>query len=273
MEHFEQDKGRVREKSVYLLHLDTPRIIIISSVVIGVIVVSFLLGMNFIKKGDAEAVTADNMMVQEKSDFFQTNNIPAPPSDDDSLFSAEKNPVNEKIPAKETNTILAETESKVKPDVFNSENINEIITPAVKETKPAKKINVVSVEPSEKKAVKKTVKRKKQVSRVAIRPVKKKHVKKQQRVVPVVAEKKKHIKNGPHYAVQVASYDKHSTAMNEIDRLKKEKYSAYISNTMVGSTRFYRVRIGPVSSKKNALSLLKEVNKDSRYKDSYMIKE
>ena len=124
-----------------------------------------------------------------------------------------------------------------------------------------------------KKAVKKTVKRKKQVSRVAIRPVKKKHVKKQQRVVPVVAEKKKHIKNGPHYAVQVASYDKHSTAMNEIDRLKKEKYSAYISNTMVGSTRFYRVRIGPVSSKKNALSLLKEVNKDSRYKDSYMIKE
>ena len=53
MDQFNIPHQKVKEKSVYMLHLDAARIILISAAVIGIIIVSFLLGMNFIKGGDA----------------------------------------------------------------------------------------------------------------------------------------------------------------------------------------------------------------------------
>jgi hypothetical protein len=66
MEQFDIPHQRIKEKSVYLLHLDAARIILISSAIIGIIIVSFLLGMNFVKGGDV----AKTLMT--KNDIFDS---------------------------------------------------------------------------------------------------------------------------------------------------------------------------------------------------------
>jgi len=48
MENFDfNEKPVAKEKNVFLLHLDIPRIILICAVLIGIVVTTFLLGMNF----------------------------------------------------------------------------------------------------------------------------------------------------------------------------------------------------------------------------------
>jgi high-affinity K+ transport system ATPase subunit B len=55
MEDFatKEQKG-IKEKSIYILHLDTPRIIILSSVIIGLVIIAALIGMNINKQDQRE---------------------------------------------------------------------------------------------------------------------------------------------------------------------------------------------------------------------------
>ena len=68
MEQFDIPHQRIKEKSVYLLHLDAARIILISSAIIGIIIVSFLLGMRFIRGGDGAKTLIKNP--QDLLEFF-----------------------------------------------------------------------------------------------------------------------------------------------------------------------------------------------------------
>ncbi|HEY1406262.1 MAG TPA: hypothetical protein VF857_06620, partial [Spirochaetota bacterium] len=66
MEQFNQQENRpVKEKSVYLLHLDGPRILILSALVIGLITIAVLIGMKITEGGKSEEILAQNDSLME----------------------------------------------------------------------------------------------------------------------------------------------------------------------------------------------------------------
>jgi cell division septation protein DedD len=121
MEHFEGNQGKVREKSMYLLHLDTPRMIILGSVVVGLLVIAFLFGMNFIGNGgNSKVATGDILSGGGKDMALLDQNIPAPPhggiepeSDLAALPEAEK-ASNKKEPAHTARKHRAKSQSQKK---------------------------------------------------------------------------------------------------------------------------------------------------------------
>jgi len=271
MENFDhQQQGNVREKQFYLLHLDTPRIIIVSSVIIGLIVISFLMGMNFIGDNEnSQQIAATKTFGTEKSANLLDESIPSPPHE-----NLDKNPFEEKIlPGDEKSQVALKDlkkeekagEKTASADVLSSEEINEIIPPLPEEKKRiAKK--------------KKVVKKKKKSSRVARKKKssKKRVAKKKKRrgrVIEVSDNTFRRTKSRSGYAVQVCSFDTKNKAKREAGRLRKMNYDTYIENSRVSGKRYYRVRVGPVSSKKKAIRLLNDIQGIDRYRASYMIKE
>ena len=100
MEDFatKEQKG-IKEKSIYILHLDTPRIIILTSVIIGLVIIAALIGMNINKQDqkDNESFAHDNAVLEnlttdssEKPNIPE-NNIDSPLNSDNIL----KNKINE----------------------------------------------------------------------------------------------------------------------------------------------------------------------------------
>jgi len=75
------------------------------------------------------------------------------------------------------------------------------------------------------------------------------------------------------FAIQVVSHDTKVKALNEIKKLKKLNYKAFIENSVVNGRKYFRVRIGPIASKQKALRTLNEIQNLNRYEESYMIKE
>ncbi len=79
MEHFEEfhQKG-VKEKNMYTVNLDTPRIIIVASVAIGVIIISFLLGMNLYKSHEKppDALAQRDSLLDLPTDSISAVKIP-----------------------------------------------------------------------------------------------------------------------------------------------------------------------------------------------------
>ena len=72
----------VKEKNLYLLQLNTPRVIILVSAIIGVIIVSFLIGMNFTKEDNSKKMSRGNIIIDEPKglDLFKRN-VPNLPDD------------------------------------------------------------------------------------------------------------------------------------------------------------------------------------------------
>ncbi|MGL4369294.1 MAG: hypothetical protein ACRCUT_06440, partial [Spirochaetota bacterium] len=63
MEQFENQQphnANVKEKSVYLLHLDGARILILSAITIGLLTVAFLIGMKISGEDRNEDILAQN---------------------------------------------------------------------------------------------------------------------------------------------------------------------------------------------------------------------
>jgi cell division septation protein DedD len=279
MEHFETNPNDVKQKSVYLLHLDTPRIVLISSLIIGLIVVSFLIGMNFVEKnGDAASSLAQNdlFLNDQKGADLMNENIPGPPRggetaklDDDKVLFPE--PGVKKTDSDPGVTAAVNQES---PDVLNSDSIKEIIPPAA-ENKGVSERETKKVEKrsgSHEKIAHKGESSKK--NRAA--KSNKKESKKGNRVVEVSSSRLD--KTGAPaghdgFFIQVASYDKKARALSEIEQLKEMKYDAAIERSMVDGKEFFRVRIGPLESREKADGLLKSIQENSRYEDSYIIRE
>ncbi len=281
-----------KEKNMYILHLDTPRIIIISSVMVGLIVLSILTGMNISRQGEKENEIFsqeneifDSLINENKKDIntydnniiehpvekgivlkdLDIDNKNQPPQlsqstikDDPLKNSSIKNFEDSLYDKSTTNTI---TSNNVKPaDILTHENIESFLPPIKKITKskPKKSVKKIAKKHSSKKRKKR---------------------KKKQRVVEV-ASKKTHKSSfatpktdRSHYAIQVASFDKKSKALSEVNRLERMRYNAYIAKGKVNGKNYYRVRVGPIFSRKKATNLLDEIQYDEEYEESFMVKE
>jgi cell division septation protein DedD len=285
MENFDPKPNAVKEKNLYIVHLDTPRIIILSSVVIGIITAAFLFGMSFMKEdkpGSKEFTISGMNFDDSKTADMLGADIPPIPGEgfvegasDDKIAVLDENKNNSAIIEESSsakNTEIASGKDEIrqaKSDILTNENIKEIIPPARNKNKIVSKTE-------------KTVKHDKKTEsnntkRIAAKDNKKAEIKRdssnsKSRIYEVssnVDEKKGY----DSYAVQVASYGSLSQAENEKALLKSKRFDAYIDKGVVNGKNYFRVRIGPVSSSKKAYDLLNDVQSDSRYAASYMVKE
>jgi len=284
MENFDPKPNAVKEKNLYIVHLDTPRIIILSSVIIGIIAAAFLFGMSFMKDdkpGSKELnVSGMNFNDHKTADILGSEIPPAPgegieegtvedkisATDDHKNNTAIKDDI--KLP-RGNEMALAKGEIKHdKSDVLTNENIKEIIPPAAEKKKSSKKPEKIAKH--EKKHEQGTN------QKVAIKDKKKTETKNDNTGKSKIYEVSRDIrekKGSDSYSVQVASYDTLAKAESEKLNLKSKKFDAYIDKGSVNGKNYFRVRIGPVSSSKKAADLLNEVQSDSRYASSYMVRE
>jgi cell division septation protein DedD len=276
MEHFDGINHKVKEKSVYVLQLDSARIVLISAAAIGLIIASFLLGMNFIK-GDKNGLSlshSDPLDGQKELDFLK-NNIPSQPDNDDMKPADEKfepmAAVEPKEAQKDGNLPGVDPKKSDASERIAGDAINEAPT-GIKE-EPSKKI--ASEKP-------KKLRKKSRLSNLAKsgeHEGKKAAPAKKRRKSSVVEVSAKSTEIDPvdrqsmNYAVQVAAFDRKSQARAEVDELKNMNYDAHIDSTLVDGKRFYQVKIGPFSAKKRALSLLNELQKEPRYENSFLTRE
>ncbi|PKL17661.1 MAG: hypothetical protein CVV49_09980 [Spirochaetae bacterium HGW-Spirochaetae-5] len=285
MENFDPKPNAVKEKNLYIVHLDTPRIIILSSVVIGIITAAFLFGMSFMKEdkpGSKEFTISGMNFDDSKTADMLGADIPPIPGEgfvegaaDDKIAAVDENKNNTAIIDESSSTKSSEIAAgnaeigHAKSDILTNENIKEIIPPAGNKSKIVSKTE-------------KVVKHDKKIEssntkKIAAKDNKKTDVKhdssnSKSRVYEVsrnVDEKKSY----DSYAVQVASYGTLSQAEHEKALLKSKRFDAYIDKGVVNGKNYFRVRIGPVSSSKKAYDLLNDVQSDSRYAASYMVKE
>ena len=285
MENFDPKPNGVKEKNLYIVHLDTPRIIILSSVIIGIITAAFLLGMTFVKddKQDSRNFANSSMNFDENraADLLKTD-IPPMSIDGDNynaiVDTAADTAVNtavnksnvsaneeDKAPL-ETNIASDRDEIKNdKGDIFTNADIKEIIPPANEKDRPSKQ---------EKKTAANTRDNNK---KVAVKDNKKSDAKQtnanDKSKVYGVSRNAESKKNQGTFSVQVASYDNISKAEHEREILKSKKYDAFIDKGLVNGKNYFRLRVGPVSSSKEAYSLLNDLQGDSRYAESYIVTE
>ncbi len=284
MEHFDPKPNAVKEKNLYILHLDTPRIIIITSVIVGIIAAAFLFGMSFIKedKSATKELSISGMNFDDKKTAEVIgSDIPPVPGD-----GAEENSLDDKITAVDdagNNSAIKDdakpprandiADSKkngahLKDDVLTNENIREIIPPAKKQKSSQKSEKVA------KKERKSSHDDGKKIAKKETRKIEDRHARSNNKSGIYEVSRDVDEKRGSGaYSVQVASYDTMSKAEHEKSVLKSKRFDAYIDKGLVNGKNYYRVRIGPVSSSKKAIDLLHEVQGDPRYSGSYMVKD
>ncbi len=288
MENFDPKPNAVKEKNLYIVHLDTPRIIILTSVVIGIIAAAFLFGMSFMKddKPGSKELTVSGMNFDDnKTADMIGADIPPIPTETveegvtgDKITALDDNKTNsvvkeENKAAQGNEIITAKADIKnTKGDVLTNENIKEIIPPASKNKSSKKSDKIVK---NDKKSDQKNTQNNSR--KIAAKDKKKSDenhdlTNRKNRIYEVsndVREKK----SFDSYAVQVASFDTLSKAEHEKSILKSKRFDAYIDKSLVNGKNYFRVRIGPLSSSKKAYDLLNDVQSDSRYASSYMVKE
>lgn len=283
MENFDPKPRGVKEKNLYILHLDTPRIIIIGSVIIGIITAAFLFGMSFMKDSKSGskdfAVSGMNFHDEKTADILKSE-IPPVPSEgadegniDDKISGGEE--PKDQLAAKETpgKSEMASVKDAVKHekgDILTNENIREIIPPVEKHKAASGTGKIAKTE-------KKADRKKESHKAVAAKDRKDSNEKHETQAgkskIYEVSRDVNEKKSYNSFAVQVASYDTMSRAEQEKNLLKSKRYDAYIDKSMVNGKNYFRVRIGPVASSKKAYELLTEIQKDSRYAASYMVRE
>ena len=282
MEHFEGRQGNVdvKEKSIYTLHLDTPRIIIVASIVLGLVAVSFLVGMNLLKDN---AVQTTNMTASELIANGASQNIMEPRDNTEAALIKDQSSalLGDKLifPDAENNSAKKNEPITVNEPVNVSEANTKTILPSAipnvvsepKNIEPAKKAKkdkiakVAKTSPKDTPA-KDTAKNEKPKKK---KTVAKAETKNNSTVEPVASSK---MQSGS-FAIQIASYDQRSKAVSEIENLKNLSYNAYLDNTSVDGKQFFRVRIGPLLSREKASVILDELHENSRYSDSYIVKQ
>lgn len=284
MEQFDIPHQRIKEKSMYLLHLDAARIILISAAIIGIIIVSFLLGMGFVRgvDGPKTLITNNDMFDSQKELDLLKNNIPGL-ADEDELSKAldDKAGIYNEEKAKgsgepDKNFIYGEGYDKSAAsknesmDMLTRDNIYEAARAEKNLKKKASSGNIYAKKDSRHEdAIDKPAKKS------AHKNAPKKRKSRRSRIVAVAGDGSEHRKANQSgaFAIQVASYDKKVNAKSEIRSLKEMNYDAFIDEAQIKGKQYYRVRIGPLASKKKALDLLKTVQENEKYHESYMVQE
>jgi cell division septation protein DedD len=277
MEDFatKEQKG-IKEKSIYILHLDTPRIIILTSVIIGLVIISALIGMNINKQDqkDNGSFAHNNALLEnlgvdinEKTEISENSNIEPPlnndnilknKENDNSIITADNSKPKDNLPANQATFGNGNNNASKEPasDILTHENIETIIPPAH-----------VLKKSDQKKSVKKSNEK---------HPDKTKDSSKRKSVVEVSSmdkSLKESEKEKNYFSIQVAAFDKKSKALSEINNLENKKYNAYVDSAKVNGKTFYKVMVGPIYSKKKAIDLLDELSANKRYEESYIIKK
>ena len=292
MENFEQNSDNVKTKSIYHLHLDGKRIALVSSVLAGVLIISFLLGMSFVK----DDVTPNSNLSQIENSLPNENFAQMP--NDDIIAGGDIDKLDrsdmDKISSIEDNSPILlddkKTDSLNKNTIVKNETVDLVTGDDIAEVVPVAKKKSIAKKAVSKKSVAKTIKpkskkRSKVKSYIGQKPSKKKQrvakkIKKKKRsshVVPVSYEhrsaKRSVKKSGVSYVVQVASYDRRSKATSELRKLKKMRYDGFVNRRVIDGKTFYRVRIGASLSKTQARKLLGNLQVMKRYEDSYMVRD
>lgn len=248
MENFNSEYD-VKEKSMYLLHLDTTRIVILSSVLIGIIAVSFLIGMNINSKSGDVFSASDTQKSEILDEFNSSSN-----EDIEKLLNStddEKSDLDESMADLDGTSLLPENTEAVIPPKTTTKSPEPVV---VKEKpKPVKKSTPV------KNTVKETSK--KTVKAVSYTPSKPKTVS-----TPSTATTE-------GFTVQIAAFDSISKAQNESTSINKLNYNSFIDKAVVNGKTFYRVKIGPLATKKEAIDILNNIQSNSKYSDSYIVTE
>jgi cell division septation protein DedD len=276
----------LKEKNLYILHLDSPRIIILSCVMILLLVAVLLIGMNINKYTDKDKENfandngnnsgmIDNLLSGNKGNINpMENSIGSAPDENEELSAAinplgdiTKNNMQSAVPAENTlkNNITGNTNpagAADTDDILTHENIESIIPPS--NMKPASSASLKSAKEPVIKNSSKSRKSGKKAKRKSIVEVASK------RENPDTSEVSG---RGDYYSIQVASYDSNDKAQIEAKTLKDKKYDSFVDTTRLNGKKFYRVKIGPVYSMKEACSLLDEISEDERYENSYIVKK
>ncbi len=267
MEQFNIPHQKIREKSVYLVHLDAARIAVLSAAVIGIIIASFLLGMNFVRGGEGgkNQITKGDVFDATRELDLLKGNIPGQPdmeelsrSADDKLLSLDRldlpatDAKEEKTPEEPANLL---TRENIAPPVHSERTVEKKSTVSVKKKSRVKDASY-SAGSRQKRAPEKKTARKSGSSRVV-----------------AVSGNAKKPKGDGLFTVQVASYDTLDRASYEVGALKRMQYDAYIDETRVDGKRYYRVRVGRSASKVRALELLQEIQGVDKYRESYMVRD
>ncbi len=289
MEQFDIPHQRVKEKNMYMLNLDAPRIVLIVAAVIGIVVVSFLLGMNFIRGGEgAKTLLTKNDIFdsQKELDLLKTTIPPAPDEDelskplDDSLGALEKEDRGAVIKGdpdaagaeKHARDDLAAIDGNESSNTLTSDNVSQTVAVRKPAVKKSSRLDDDEKQLSRSDDVEPSLKH---VRKATVRGDVKKKKSGRSKVVAVSGDRMEYSKvNGSGgYTIQVASLDNKSRAQTEVRSLREMSYDAYLDDTQVNGKRFYRVRIGPVASRKKALDLLNDFQGKDRYRESYMVRE
>ena len=279
MDNFNIPHQRVTEKSVYMLHLDTARIILISAGVIGIVIVSFLLGMNFIKKGDGSQplTTRNDVFDGAKELDLLKNNIPDTSDEEEPAKSADEKASGAEKDEKARSAPEARNEKTVKqkteqPELLTGDTIRGA-------EKPEKETGKKTVTRNSGETVKRQVSDDEEVvEKAAPRKAAAKNVSRRKKggkskVLAVSGDARAERNDGAEkrYSIQIASFDRKSKAQAELKSLKEMKYDAYVDEKRVNGRQYFRVRIGPLAGKKKALDMLKNLQGRDRYQECYMI--
>ncbi len=288
MEHFDaKPQNRVKEKSVYLLHLDTPRIIILSCVLIGVLIVAFLVGMNLSRDGESsrnQLAQRELMLTPPPPGAEMAPQDPsaksAPPTLDEEL-AVTPSPTPDAPSAVPPSTASAEPDksagqkgqapaiaSNAQPrkdsgDVLSRESIKEIIPPANAVNDAGRKS--ADVKDTRKSRHAKSSRRERAASAQRTVEVSSKTVESRE------AKAEQRAEHG--YSIQVGSFDTREKARRESQNLKNLRYDAFVENAQVNGRRIFRVKIGPIASRQKAVKVLSEVQEVHPYEGSYLTKE
>ena len=267
MEHHNMHHRKVKEKNLYLLHLDKARILLIVFVIAGVIIASFLLGMNMMKEsgGSNEVIAENDFNLNRQSDSqLYTSNLPPIPDADKGI--AKENEKNKDNGIGEANPLAVPQNGKT-PDIISSDNI-ELVQPKKTEKRKVEKRNVSN----NKKQERKVAKRQNNKTRKNKRSQKRRNKRANVAAVSFNTAPRKARKD-PAFAIQIASYDNNGKAQSEVRRLKRLQFDAFVDRKRVNGKRYYRVRVGPISSRRRALNLLNNIQDIDRYEESYLVKE
>lgn len=278
MQHFDDySPNRNKEKNVYLLHLDATRIVLIICALLGIVIIAFLIGMNFPneEQNDHQLTTATEALLAPLPD--EPTQVPS----EHRTFPSHEMEMSDKS----TNSTTS-----LKP---------EQKPPSQTSVAPAKQ-NSVSSEPT---TISKTEKQDHDLpfsgSGSEISSSEKSQLLERKNKHHSALQKKKNIERHSHertriasktvevasknsridvlhkegYSVQVAAYSSRSKAIDEVNRLKSHRYDPFIEATHVNGKSLFRVKIGPIASRKEAEKILDELKEMNRYQHSYITRE
>jgi cell division septation protein DedD len=209
--------------------------------------------MNFIKKTDNREITKNEVI------FDSTK--------DNDLFS-EKQPApadNSRNEVKPFDTDPGKIDLKKNDSsgIITSDNFKEPVAPVTDIEKIDKKKQVKN------KDTKKIVKKDKKSEK--IKPVKNK--KEKTSIVEVAdSEDEPKLLTGK-FMIQIASYDEKFRAEQELLSLKDMNLKAHINRKKINGKDFFRLHVGPITSKDKALKMMNEIQENPRYGDSFLVRE